>query len=701
MSREYSLEKTRNIGIMAHIDAGKTTTTERILFYTGKLHRIGEVHDGAATMDWMEQEKERGITITSAATTCFWRQHRINIIDTPGHVDFTIEVERSLRVLDGAVALFCSVGGVEPQSETVWRQADKYGVPRIAFVNKMDRAGADFLAVVDMMKTRLSANAVPIQLPIGEGDMFAGVIDLITMKARMYNEDNQGATWDELEIPDKLRAKANQYRIKMLEAVADEDDKLLEKYLEGKEISPEEIRIVLRRATLKVSIVPVLCGSSFKNKGVQQLMDAVVDFLPSPLDINTGVIHGHHPHKHDDVTRKVSDSEKFTALAFKIMSDPFVGRLTYFRVYAGTLAAGSYAYNIISDRKERISRILRMHANHREEVEEAYSGDIVAAIGLKNTRTGDTLTTEEDPIVLERMEFPAPVIDIAIEPKTKVDQEKMGEALARLAEEDPTFRVSTNEETGQTIISGMGELHLEIIIDRMKREFKVEANVGKPQVAYKETITKKVTAEGKFVRQSGGRGQFGHVWIDVEPNEKGEGFEFENDIVGGAIPKEYIKPVEQGIVEAMRNGILAGYPVEDIKIRLFDGSFHAVDSSEMAFKIAGSMAFQEGARKAHPVLLEPIMAVEVVSPEEYIGDVMGDLNSRRGKIEGMTSRKDAQVVKSFVPLSMMFGYATQLRSMTQGRALFTMQFSHYDQVPKSVAEEIIEKVRGKDAAKVA
>ena len=701
MSREYSLEKTRNIGIMAHIDAGKTTTTERILFYTGKLHRIGEVHDGAATMDWMEQEKERGITITSAATTCFWRQHRINIIDTPGHVDFTIEVERSLRVLDGAVALFCSVGGVEPQSETVWRQADKYGVPRIAFVNKMDRAGADFLAVVDMMKTRLSANAVPIQLPVGEGDMFAGVIDLITMKARMYNEDNQGATWDEIEIPEKLRAKANEYRVKMLEAVADEDDKLLEKYLEGKEISPDEIRIVLRRATLKVSIVPVLCGSSFKNKGVQQLMDAVVEFLPSPLDINTGVIHGHHPHKHDDVTRKVSDSEKFTALAFKIMSDPFVGRLTYFRVYAGTLTAGSYVYNIISDRKERISRILRMHANHREEVEEAYSGDIVAAIGLKNTRTGDTLTTEEDPIVLERMEFPNPVIDVAIEPKTKEDQEKMGEALSRLAEEDPTFRVSTNEETGQTIVSGMGELHLEIIIDRMKREFKVEANVGKPQVAYKETITKKVTAEGKFVRQSGGRGQFGHVWIDVEPNEKGKGFEFENAIVGGVVPKEYIKPTEQGIVEAMRNGILAGYPVEDIKVRLFDGSFHAVDSSEMAFKIAGSMAFQEGARKAHPVLLEPIMAVEVVTPEEYLGDVMGDLNSRRGKIEGMTSRKDAQVVKSFVPLSTMFGYATQLRSMTQGRALYTMQFSHYDQVPKSVAEEIIEKVRGKDTAKVA
>ncbi|HVN49752.1 MAG TPA: elongation factor G [Bacteroidota bacterium] len=701
MSREYSLEKTRNIGIMAHIDAGKTTTTERILFYTGRLHRIGEVHDGAATMDWMEQEKERGITITSAATTCFWRQHRINIIDTPGHVDFTIEVERSLRVLDGAVALFCSVGGVEPQSETVWRQADKYGVPRIAFVNKMDRAGADFLAVVDMMKTRLSANAVPIQLPVGEGDMFAGVIDLITMKARMYNEDNQGATWEEIDIPEKLRAKSNEYRIKMLEAVADEDDKLLEKYLEGKEISPEEIRVVLRRATLKVSIVPVLCGSSFKNKGVQQLMDSVVDFLPSPLDINSGVLHGHHPHKHDDVIRQISDKEKFTALAFKIMSDPFVGRLTYFRVYSGTLTAGSYVYNIVSDRKERIARILRMHANHREEVEEAYAGDIVAAIGLKNTRTGDTLTTEEDPIVLERMEFPAPVIDVAIEPKTKVDQEKMGEALARLAEEDPTFRISTNEETGQTIVSGMGELHLEIIIDRMKREFKVEANVGKPQVAYKETISKKVTAEGKFVRQSGGRGQFGHVWIDLEPNEKGKGFEFENAIVGGVVPKEYIKPTEQGIIEAMRNGILAGYPVEDVKVRLFDGSFHAVDSSEMAFKIAGSMAFQEGARKANPVLLEPIMSVEVVSPEEYIGDVMGDLNSRRGKIEGMTSRKDAQVVKSFVPLSMMFGYATQLRSMTQGRALYTMQFSHYDQVPKSVAEEIIEKVRGKDAAKVA
>ncbi len=695
MPREYSLEKTRNIGIMAHIDAGKTTTTERILFYTGRVHRVGEVHDGAATMDWMEQEKERGITITSAATTCFWRQHRINIIDTPGHVDFTIEVERSLRVLDGAVALFCSVGGVEPQSETVWRQADKYGVPRIAFVNKMDRAGADFLGVVEMMKDRLKANAVPVQLPVGEGDMFAGIIDLITMKARMYHEHTQGATWDEIEIPHSLKAKANEYRVKMLEAVADEDDTLLEKYLEGKDISPEEIKSVLRRATLKVSIIPVLCGSSFKNKGVQQLLDAVVDYLPSPLDINNGEVHGHHPHRHDDVIRKVDDKEDFTALAFKIMSDPFVGRLTYFRVYSGTLSAGSYVYNATADKKERIARLLRMHANHREEVSEVYAGDIAAAIGLKHTRTGDTLTVENDPIVLEKMEFPDPVIDVAIEPKTKADQERLGEALQRLAEEDPTFRVSTNEETGQTIISGMGELHLEIIIDRMKREFKVEANVGRPQVAYKETITKKVTAEGKFIRQSGGRGQYGHVWIEIEPNEKGKGFEFENAIVGGVVPKEYIKPVEQGILEAMRNGVLAGYPVEDVKVKLFDGSYHPVDSSEMAFKVAGSIAFQEAAKKAEPILLEPIMAVEVVTPEEYLGDVMGDLNSRRGKIEGMMPRKDAQVVRAHVPLSEMFGYATTLRSMTQGRAIYTMQFSHYDQVPRSIADEIIEKVKGK------
>ncbi len=697
MPRQYPLDKTRNIGIMAHIDAGKTTTTERILFYTGRLHRMGEVHDGAATMDWMEQEKERGITITSAATTCFWNDNRINIIDTPGHVDFTIEVERSLRVLDGAVALFCSVGGVEPQSETVWRQADKYGVPRIAFVNKMDRAGADFIAVVEMMKSRLSANAVPVQLPVGEGEMFAGIIDLITMKARMYHEASSGTTWDDIEIPDSMKQKASEYRIKMLEAVADEDDSLLEKYLNGKDISPEEIRVVLRRACLKVSIIPVLCGSSFKNKGVQLLLDSVVDFLPSPLDIATGEIHGHHPHRHDDVVRKVSDKEKFTALAFKIMSDPFVGRLTYFRIYAGTLSAGSYVYNVTTDRKERIARILRMHANSREEVTEAYAGDIVAAIGLKNTKTGDTLSDEDDPIILEKMIFPEPVIDVAIEPKTKADQEKMGEAMQKLAEEDPTFRISTNEETGQTIVSGMGELHLEIIIDRMKREFKVEANVGKPQVAYKETITKKVTAEGKFVRQSGGRGQFGHVVIEVEPNEKGKGFEFENDIVGGVVPKEYIKPTEQGIVEAMRNGVLAGYPVEDVKVRLFDGSFHAVDSSEMAFKIAGSMAFKEGARKAGPVLLEPIMAVEVVTPEEYLGDVMGDLNSRRGRIEGMTPRKDAQVVKAMVPLAEMFGYATILRSMTQGRALYTMQFSHYEPAPRSISDQIIEKVKGKEA----
>ncbi len=682
---------------MAHIDAGKTTTTERILFYTGVLHRMGEVHDGAATMDWMEQEKERGITITSAATTCFWNDNRINIIDTPGHVDFTIEVERSLRVLDGAVALFCSVGGVEPQSETVWRQADKYGVPRIAFVNKMDRAGADFLGVVQMMKARLGANAIPVHLPVGEGDMFVGIIDLITMKARMYHEGSQGMSWDEIDIPESLKAKSAEYRQKMLEAVADEDDSLLEKYLEGKEISPAEVRNVLRRACLKASIVPVLCGSSFKNKGVQLLLDAVVDFLPSPIDINNGEVHGHHPHRHDDVIRKASDEEKFTALAFKIMSDPFVGRLTYFRVYSGTLKAGSYAYNVSSDKKERIARILRMHANHREEISEAYAGDIVAAIGLKNTRTGDTLTDEKDPIILEKMIFPEPVIDVAIEPKTKADQEKLGEALQRLAEEDPTFRISSNEETGQTIISGMGELHLEIIIDRMKREFKVEANVGKPQVAYKETITKKVTSEGKFVRQSGGRGQYGHVVIEVEPNEKGKGFEFENAIVGGVVPREYIKPTEQGIVEAMKNGVLAGYPVEDVKVKLFDGSFHAVDSSEMAFKIAGSMAFKDGARKAGPALLEPIMGVEVVTPEEYLGDVMGDLNSRRGKIEGMNPRKDAQVVKAMVPLAEMFGYATQLRSMTQGRALYTMQFSHYEQTPKSISDQIIEKVKGKEA----
>jgi elongation factor G len=696
MPRQYPLDRTRNIGISAHIDAGKTTTTERILFYTGVLHRIGEVHDGAATMDWMEQEKERGITITSAATTCFWNNHRINIIDTPGHVDFTAEVERSLRVLDGAIALFCSVGGVEPQSETVWRQMDKYGVPRIAFVNKMDRVGADFLGCVDMMKERLGANAVPIQLPVGEGDLFTGIIDLVTMKARMY-KDGTGQNWEDMDIPHDMKAKAAEWRTKMLEAVSDEDDSLLEKYLEGKEISPKEIMVVLRRAALKVTIIPVLCGSSFKNKGVQSLLDSVIDYLPSPLDLNEGGIQGHHVNMNDHIFRQVSDKEKFSALAFKIMTDPFVGKLTYFRVYSGTLNAGSYVYNPVSEKKERISRILRMHANTREDVDVAYAGDICAAVGLKFTRTGDTLCDENEPIVLEKMTFPEPVIHVAIEPKTKADQEKMGEALAKLSEEDPTFRVSSNEETGQTIISGMGELHLEIIVDRMKREFRVEANIGKPQVAYKETIRKKVQAEGKFVRQSGGRGQFGHVWLEIEPNEKGKGFEFENAIVGGVVPKEYIRPVEQGIIEAMKNGVLAGYPMEDIKVKLFDGSYHDVDSSEMAFKIAGSMGFKEGARKANPVILEPIMEVEVVTPEEYMGDVMGDLNSRRGKIEGMLPRKDAQVIRAHVPLSEMFGYSTTLRSMSQGRAIYSMEISHYDETPKSVAEQIIEKVKGKEA----
>jgi len=697
MPRQYPLERTRNIGISAHIDAGKTTTTERILFYTGVLHRMGEVHDGAATMDWMEQEKERGITITSAATTCFWKNHRINIIDTPGHVDFTVEVERSLRVLDGAIALFCSVGGVEPQSETVWRQMDKYGVPRLAFVNKMDRVGADFLGVVNMIRERLSANAVPVQLPVGEGDLFSGIIDLVTMKARMYKESSLGTDWEDIDIPHDMLARAQEYRTKMLEAVSDEDDTLLEKYLEGKEITPQEIMNVLRRATLKVSIIPVLCGSSFKNKGVQMLLDSVISFLPSPLDMNEGKVQGHHINMSDHIIRNVDDKEKFTALAFKIMTDPFVGKLTYFRVYSGTLEAGSYVYNPVSDRKERISRILRMHANTREDVEEAYAGDIAAAVGLKHTRTGDTLCDESDPIILEKMTFPDPVIHVAIEPKTKADQEKMSEAMTKLAEEDPTFRISTNEETGQTIISGMGELHLEIIIDRMKREFRVEANIGKPQVAYKETIRKKVQAEGKFIRQSGGRGQYGHVWIEIEPNEKGKGFEFENAIVGGVVPREYIRPTEQGIVEAMKNGVLAGYPVEDVKVRLFDGSFHPVDSSEMAFKVAGSIAFKEAARKAHPVILEPIMGVEVVTPEEYMGDVIGDLNSRRGKIEGMTPRKDAQVIKAKVPLSEMFGYSTIMRSMTQGRAIYSMELSHYDETPKSVADQLIEKLKGKEA----
>lgn len=689
MANKVSIDKVRNIGIMAHIDAGKTTTTERILYYTGKTHRIGEVHDGAATMDWMEQEKERGITITSAATTCFWNNHQINIIDTPGHVDFTVEVERSLRVLDGAVALFCAVGGVEPQSETVWRQADKYGVPRIAFVNKMDRIGADFYHAVEMMRERLGANAIPINLPIGEGDMFVGVIDLIQNNARMYHEDSLGTTYDEISIPKDLQEITNKYRTQMLEAVSDVDDTLLEKYLEGKEISPDEIKAVLRKATIELKIVPVLCGSSFKNKGVQKLLDAVVDFLPSPADLKE--IEAHHIGMNDVVKRKIDENEKFTALAFKIMNDPYVGKLTFFRVYSGTLSSGSYIFNSVSGKKERISRLLQMHANHREEISEVRAGDIAAAVGLKFTKTGDTLCTENDPIVLERITFPEPVIQIAIEPKTKADQDKLSEALSKLSDEDPTFKVKVDEETGQTLISGMGELHLEIIVDRMKREFKVEANIGKPQVAYRETITTTVQAEGKFVKQSGGRGKYGHVWIEVSPNEPGKGYEFINAIVGGVVPKEYIPAVSQGIQDAMKNGVIAGYPMVDIKAKLYDGSYHDVDSDEISFRVAGSMAFQAAARKANPVLLEPIMSVEVITPEEYLGDVMGDLNSRRGKIEGFSARKDAQVIKAFVPLSEMFGYATILRSMTQGRALYTMQFDHYSEVPKSIAEEIAEK----------
>ena len=698
MDVRKNIDKVRNIGIMAHIDAGKTTTTERILFYTGRTHRMGEVHDGAATMDWMEQEKERGITITSAATTCFWDDHQINIIDTPGHVDFTVEVERSLRVLDGAVALFCAVGGVEPQSETVWRQADKYKVPRIAFINKMDRTGADFYNAVQMMKDRLAANAVPINLPIGEGDLFSGIIDLISFKALMYHEETYGATFDEMEIPHDLHAVANKYRTEMLEAVSDVDDTLLEKYLGGKAIGENEIKAVLRKATIELKIIPVLCGSAFKNKGVQKLLDSVIDFLPSPVDFKT--IEAHHIGINDKVERKIDDDEEFTALAFKIMNDPYVGKLTFFRVYTGTLKAGSYIYNAVSSKKERISRLLQMHANHREEIEEVKAGDIAAAVGLKHTKTGDTLCTEDEPILLERIIFPEPVIQIAIEPKTKADQDKLSESLSKLSDEDPTFRVKVDEETGQTLISGMGELHLEILVERMKREFKVEANVGKPQVAYRESITQTVNAEGKFIKQSGGRGKYGHVWIELSPNEPGKGYEFTNAIVGGVVPKEYITPVSAGIQEAMRNGVIAGFPMVDIRAKIFDGSYHEVDSDEISFKVAGSLAFKEGAKKAKPVLLEPIMDVEVVTPEEYLGDVMGDLNSRRGKIEGFSARKDAQVIKAHVPLAEMFGYATILRSMTQGRAIYTMQFAYYHEVPKSIADEIAEKSLGKKSVTV-
>jgi len=692
VSRLDPLDKTRNIGIMAHIDAGKTTTTERILYYTGVSHRIGEVHDGTATMDWMEQEQERGITITSAATTCHWNDHRINIIDTPGHVDFTIEVERSLRVLDGAVAVFCSVGGVEPQSETVWRQADKYKVPRIAFINKMDRVGADFFRGVDMIKNRLKANPVPIQLPIGVEDSYKGVVDLVEMKAVIWDEESLGAKYHLEEIPEGMLELAREYREKMVEEIASHDDLLMEKYLGGEELSREEIKSAIRQATIDILICPVICGSAFKNKGVQNLLDAVIAYLPSPVDVPA--IKGIDADSDTEVERPATDDGPFAALAFKIMTDPFVGQLCFFRVYSGVLKSGSYIYNSTKGKKERIGRLLQMHANKREEIKEVYAGDIAAAVGLKYTTTGDTLCPEDHPVILESIEFPEPVISIAIEPKTKADQEKLGISLAKLASEDPSFRVKTDEETGQTIISGMGELHLEIIVDRLMREFKVEANVGKPQVAYRETITKKVKVEGKFVRQSGGRGQYGHVWLEVEPQEPGKGYEFVDAIKGGVVPREYIPAVDKGIREAMDTGVLAGYPVVDFKVSLIDGSYHEVDSSEMAFKIAGSMGFKEGCSKAGPVLLEPIMSVEVVVPEEYMGDVIGDLNSRRGRIMGMENRAGAQVITSMVPLAQMFGYATDLRSATQGRATYTMTFDHYEQIPKSVSEEIIAKIKG-------
>lgn len=683
--REFPLEKTRNIGIMAHIDAGKTTTTERILFYTGRTHKIGEVHDGGATMDWMVQEQERGITITSAATTCHWLNHRINIIDTPGHVDFTVEVERSLRVLDGSVLVLAAKGGVQPQSETVWRQADKYQVPRMAYVNKMDITGADFMGCVEQMKSRLNANAVPIQLPIGAEDNFQGIVDLIAMKAFIHKDD-LGREIEETEIPEDLKAMAEEYRAKMIEAAAEQDDELMMKYLDGEELTPAEIKKGLRKGTIANTVVPVCCGSSYKNKGVQELLNNIVDFMPSPLDIPPikGVdLDG------NETERKTSDTEPFSALAFKIATDPFVGKLCFFRVYSGTLDAGSTILNTNKDKKDRMGRILLMHANHREDIEKVYAGDIGAAVGLKDVSTGDTLCDPAHPVILESMEFPEPVIDIAIEPKDKANSEKMGIALAKLAEEDPTFKTYTNQETGQTVIAGMGELHLDIIVDRLKREFKVECTVGKPQVSYKETIRNAVKVEGKFIRQSGGRGQYGHCWLEMQPLEPGKGIEFESKIVGGAIPKEYIKPIEDGIREAAQSGILAGYPVIDFKATVVDGSYHDVDSSEMAFKIAGSMAFKEGCRQAKAVLLEPIMRVEVTVPEEYMGDVIGDINSRRGKMEGMEARAGNQVIRGFIPLSEMFGYATDLRSKTQGRGTYAMEPSHYEEVPKSVLENIV------------
>jgi elongation factor G len=697
MPRSVALEKTRNIGIMAHIDAGKTTTTERILYYTGINYKIGEVHEGTATMDWMEQEQERGITITSAATTCFWDNHRINIIDTPGHVDFTAEVERSLRVLDGAVAVFCAVGGVEPQSETVWRQADKYQVPRIAFVNKMDRPGADYQRCMDMMRGRLHANPVAIQIPLGAEDTFRGVIDILENKAIVYLDETLGSEYTIEEVPEEYRERVQQYREKIVEAACEADEKVLEKYVHGEPVGSEELKAAIRKATIAIKLTPVFCGSAFKNKGVQPLLDAVVNFLPSPIDIPP--VEGFTPDRTSAQSRRADDKEPFSALVFKIMTDPFVGQLAFFRVYSGRLISGAYVHNSTKQRRERIGRLLKMHANKREEIKEVYAGDIAAAVGLRDVTTGDTICDEDKPILLEAMDFPEPVIAVAIEPKTKADQEKMGVALNKLAQEDPTFRIHTDPDTAQTIISGMGELHLEIIVDRMMREFNVAANVGKPQVAYKETIRTKANAEGKYIRQTGGRGQYGHVRITVEPSGAGAGFVFENGIVGGSIPREYIRPVEQGIKEAMESGVLAGYEVKDVKITLYDGSYHEVDSSEIAFKIAGSMAFKEGCRKASPVLLEPVMKVEVVLPDEYMGDIIGDLNSRRGRIEGMEARPGTQIIRALVPLSSMFGYATDMRSKTQGRATYTMHFAHYEEVPKQIADEIIAKAQGREVEK--
>ncbi|ERL26611.1 MULTISPECIES: elongation factor G [unclassified Leptotrichia] len=694
MARKVALKDTRNIGIMAHIDAGKTTTTERILFYTGVNHKIGEVHEGAATMDYMEQEQERGITITSAATTAFWNGHRINIIDTPGHVDFTVEVERSLRVLDGAVAVFSAVDGVQPQSETVWRQADKYNVPRMAFFNKMDRVGADFNMCVNDIKEKLGGNGVPIQLPIGAEDNFEGIIDLVTMKEYLFKDETMGADYEVVDIRAELLDDAQAAREHMIESVVETDDELMEKYFGGEEISEEEIKKALRAATIEGTVVPVLCGTAFKNKGIQPLLDAVVAYMPSPLDINGGKINGTDPKTEEPIEREMGDEAPFSALAFKIITDPFVGRLSFFRVYSGVLEKGSYVLNSTKGKKERMGRLLQMHANKREELDVVYSGDIAAAVGLKDTTTGDTLSAENAPIILEKMEFPDTVIQIAVEPKTKADQEKMGTALAKLAEEDPTFKVSTNQETGQTLIAGMGELHLEIIVDRMKREFKVEANVGKPQVAYRETINALADVEEKYAKQSGGRGQYGHVKMKVEANH-GKGYEFVNEITGGAIPREYIPAVDKGIQEALEAGVVAGYPVQDIKVTLYDGSYHEVDSSEMAFKIAGSMAVKKGLRAANPVLLEPIFKVEVTTPEEYMGDVIGDLNSRRGQVSGMTDRNNAKIINAEVPLSQMFGYATDLRSKTQGRASYSMEFEKYVEVPKNIAQQVIDERQGK------